>query len=110
MASTLIKRVCDPEQLTDAEVASVVAELGVSKDSMKLRLHAVVGVASEAIAGRLDGAVMGDWLTVAEVADANAIIVKIQNGTFTVQDVWLMFLLGENGIYTASQIEVHLGL
>ena len=56
MASTLCKRICDESLLTERDVADIQEarpDLGLDRGSMKLMLHAVVGVAGEIQAGTI---------------------------------------------------------
>lgn len=111
MASTLIKRICDPNQLTDAEELAVRTELGLSEDEpVKLRINAVIGVLSELEQGRQDSSVMDSFLTAAEQVDAQAVVDAVGLNTFTIQEVWLLMHLGETQFYTPTQIESILSL
>lgn len=108
---TLIKRICDPSHMTDAEKAAIMSDRGYThEDQLKLRLHAVVGVAQEIMSGRMSSGAMGTWLTTAEQGEASIMISKMVNGDITVTEVWLICLLGELGIYTPSQVESIFGL
>lgn len=111
MVSTLIKRICDPEQMTEAEKASVMSEMGYTTEAqLKLGLHSCIGVLLEVRKGRLPSVTMKDWLTIAEYADALVINTAVSNGTFEHQEIWELCLLAEYGTYTCPQVEGILGL
>lgn len=80
------------------------------EEQLKLRLHAVVGVAQEIMKGRMPSQAMGTWLTASEQAEAATMIAKMVGGEISVNEVWLICLLGEAGIYTTTQVETIFGL
>ena len=111
MASTLIKRICDPAQMTEQEQTDVMVEKGyATTDDLKLRLHAMLAVMLEIHKGRMSANMMMTWLTAAEFTDAGSVLSDVQSGTFTQDAVKKLCLLAESKIYTCAQVETILGL
>ena len=111
MASTLIKRVCDPNQMTEQQRSDVMAEKAYdNEERLKLGLHATLAVMQEIRKGRLPAIAMMEWLTADEFIDATTIISAVELGTFSNYEVKQLCLLAEYGTYTCAQVETILGL
>lgn len=97
MASSFIQRICKPD--TAAEVPQA-----------KIAILTMCAVAQEILAGRMPAAALGGYLSVEEVVDATCVLSKVTDGSFTVDEVERILLLGENEIYSVTVIENLLGI
>ncbi len=97
MASTLIQRICAPNQ----EIA---------EPQEKLPILTLCAVAQEILAGRMPQESLGGWLSPEETVDAQHILGAIMQGAFTLDQLERILLLGENNIYSVAVIENILGL
>ena len=110
MASTLVTRLCDPSQLSKKDLTSVMAELGVEEDALKLGLHAVVGAISELDKGDTLPSELKKGLTQAEIVDLDILVIDTKGKSEELLRLWLLLLRGESGDVTIPEIETILGL
>lgn len=113
MASTFIKRVCDPSQLTDTERDEIRTAFGLAPEDLvtwKLPVDGVTAYTQEVLAGRKTPADMGGFLTPAELADAGTLLGLIGTGVWTTWEVRNVLMMGERGTYTIAEIETFFGI
>jgi len=113
MASTLIKRLISGRaDLTQAEIASVKTAVSraAGRGEFKIPILLFVGAIQEIRAGRRPAGMLASRLTAAERADLVKIRNLIGSRSFTLTEIERMLQLGENGFYTAAQLETHFNL
>lgn len=113
MPSTLIKRIVGgTEHLSLAEKINVRDNVSraASRGEFKIPINLFCGVLQEVIAQRSGAGVLASRLTASERADAIAIRNLVVAQTFSVFEVYLILIMGEEGIYTPEQIETIFGL
>lgn len=111
MVSTLIKRLVSAHLLDDGEKAAIDLEVVIAEGAgYTIPIDPVIAVVQEVRSGRLPQNAMFQWITVAEMVDAQFIFDLLDSGTWDLFSLKLLFVMGERSLYTHQQIETILGL
>lgn len=114
MASTFIKRIVAPWELTPEEIAAVDAEVPTAVDEeYKLPVMPVVDVADQIIRGRLPNEAMLNWITAAEKVDADELLRRITHPadpTLSLDEFERLLRAAERAVFTWQQVEAFLGM
>jgi len=109
--TTLIKRICNPATLTLREKSAIDAEVPTATSvGYKVPIFSATAVAQEIMAGRMPATGLGTWLTAAETADASKLMASVVDGTWSIDALERIFVLGEREIYDIDTIAGIIGL